>query len=78
MCLGELGRVARVEAAAAEVRVGARTLRVSLLTLPEPVTPGDWVLVHSGYALARLTAQEAADASVLRGAVADAEEGSRP
>jgi hydrogenase expression/formation protein HypC len=69
MCLGELGEVVRVLAPAeVEVRVGPRTGVVSLLTLagPEPVAPGDWLLVHSGYALARLTAQEAADAQRIR------------
>lgn len=69
MCLGELGEVVQVRAPAeADVRVGTRTLTVSLLTLTgaEEPAPGDWLLVHSGYALARLTAEEAADAERIR------------
>lgn len=63
MCLGlpcEL--VALGPEGAGVVRTGRRLLDVSLLTLPEPVSVGDWVLVHSGYALARLTREEALDA----------------
>ncbi len=71
MCLGELGEVLGVRGPAeADVRVGARTVTVSLLTLadvgPEALGAGDWLLVHSGYALARLTPAEAADARQAR------------
>ncbi|HEX5333051.1 MAG TPA: HypC/HybG/HupF family hydrogenase formation chaperone [Cellulomonas sp.] len=48
-------------------RAGTRTLQVSLLTLDGPVVPGDWVLAHSGFALARLSAAEALEARTLRG-----------
>ena len=54
MCLGELGQVVEVSAGGeAQVRVGDRVRTVSLLTLDGPVTPGEWVLIHSGFALAR-------------------------
>jgi hydrogenase expression/formation protein HypC len=67
MCLGELGQILEVGAGAvAEVRVGERVRSVSLLTLEEPVSPGDWVLVHSGFALGRLTADEAHQAEHIR------------
>lgn len=73
MCLGELGEVLRVRGPAeADVRVGARTVTVSLLTLAGAgdgggaLVPGDRLLVHSGYALARLTAAEAAEAQEVR------------
>ena len=67
MCLGEL----------AEVGVGwvggplvggspGPPTTVSLLTLDGPVGPGDWLLCHSGFALRRLTPQEAHDAAALR------------
>ena len=39
----------------------------SLLAVSDPVGPGDWVLVHSGLVLARLTEHEAMDALKLRG-----------
>ncbi len=75
MCLGELGEVLHVRGPAeADVCVGARTVTVSLLTLPgagtgdgaDALVPGDRLLVHSGYALARLTAAQAAEAREVR------------
>ncbi len=38
------------------------------------VTPGDWVLVHVGFALTRLAEEEAADLLRLLRELADAEE----
>ena len=66
MCLGELAEVVGVNAQTALVSGDGRTRTVSLLTLTDPVTPGDWVLTHSGFALARLTAEDARAASALR------------
>ncbi len=67
MCLGELGQVQEVSGdGVAEVRVGDRARTVSLLTLDDPVTPGDWVLIHSGFVLSRLTADEAREAEQIR------------
>lgn len=67
MCLGELGQILEVtNGGVAEVRVGDRVVSVSLLTLDEPVAQGDWVLVHSGFALGRLTAGEAHEAYHIR------------
>ncbi len=67
MCLGELAEVTRVtESGTAEVSTGGRSRTVSLLTLEEPVAPGDWVLVHAGFALSRLTAEEVHEAALIR------------
>ena len=67
MCLGELAQVvASPVDGQAEVDSRGRRLHVSLLTLEVPVTAGDWLLVHSGFALARLTDEEAAEAARLR------------
>lgn len=67
MCLGELAEVTRVtEAGTVEVSTGGRRRTVSLLTLEEPVAPGDWVLVHAGFALSRLTAAEVQEATLIR------------
>lgn len=73
MCLGELGRVLVVSAGSADVQVGERVRTVSLLTLDDPVASGDWVQIHSGFALARLTAEEAAEAEQIR-SLTDSEE----
>jgi hydrogenase assembly chaperone HypC/HupF len=66
MCLGELGRVLVVAAGSADVQVGDRVRTVSLLTLDDPVASGDWVQIHSGFALAKLTAEEAGEAQQIR------------
>jgi len=66
MCLGELAEVIEVGTGTAVVCGGARTRTVSLLTLTEPLNSGDWVVIHSGFALARLTAEQANDATALR------------
>lgn len=67
MCLGELAEVLEApDARTALVRSSARVVTVSLLTLDGPVAPGDWLLCHSGFALRRLSPQEAHDAAALR------------
>jgi hydrogenase expression/formation protein HypC len=70
MCLGELAEVIDVGTQNALVSGGGRTRTVSLLTLTDPLTdpltPGDWVVIHSGFALARLTAEQAREATALR------------
>jgi hydrogenase expression/formation protein HypC len=44
----------------ATVLVHGRPLRIALLAVAEqPIGPGDWLLVHSGLALARIDADEA-------------------
>jgi len=47
------------------VSFGGITKEVCFAYTPE-VVPGDWVLVHSGLVLERLTEQEARDALQLR------------
>ena len=72
MCLGDLGQVLEVAAdGTALVRTQTRTLTVSLLTLEAPVAPGDWVVCHSGFALGRVTAEEAMEATAIRAGVPD-------
>lgn len=67
MCLGELAEVLQLTGdSAALVRSEARTVTVSLLTLDDAVAPGDWVVCHSGFALSRLTLEEARDAAAIR------------
>jgi hydrogenase expression/formation protein HypC len=67
VCLGELAEVLEApDARIAVVRSSVRTATVSLLTLDGAVEPGDWLLCHSGFALRRLTPDEARDAAALR------------
>jgi len=61
MCVGQIARVIEVpDGGVAEVDVDGRILRVSLVAVDEPVAAGDWLLVHSGIAVLRLTAGDAA------------------
>lgn len=67
MCLGEVVRLVEVGTdGAALAQLGSRTVPVSLLTLDEQVVAGDWVVMHSGFALSRLTDDEASEALALR------------
>ena len=66
MCLGEVLQLVEV---AGDLAVGRRDrslVDLSLLTLEQPVVPGDWVVAHSGFALERLDPQEAAAALAVR------------
>lgn len=68
MCLGLLCRLLELrQDGTALVSHDGRTIRVSLLTLVDGAEPGDWLLVHSGYALARLTPDQARQTRTVRG-----------
>lgn len=67
MCLGVPGRIVRVAEAGrisgeaiATVDFQGSRVDVSLALVPE-ARPGDWVLVHAGFALTRLDEREAAE-----------------
>ena len=67
MCLGMVCQaVAVLDGEVALVRSGDRELPASLLALDGPVAPGDWLMVHAGFALGRLTAQQAEEALAIR------------
>jgi hydrogenase expression/formation protein HypC len=67
MCLGEVGLVRHVASPDhISVEVGGRLTTVSAMLLDSVPYAGDWVLVHSGFALAQLSESEARDALGLR------------
>jgi hydrogenase expression/formation protein HypC len=67
MCLSDLAQVIDLaDDRTARARVGDRVVTISLLTLDGPVGPGDWLQVHAGFALARLTEDERRDAERIR------------
>ena len=67
MCLGMVGQVlAMGSPGCIEVDAGDRVITASLLMMTDAVGPGDWVLMHSGLVLGRLTEHEAKDALELR------------
>ncbi len=62
MCLAVPVRVVDVpEEGKARVQVGAgeNHMEISTILLPEPPRPGDYVIVHAGFALRALDAAEA-------------------
>ena len=71
MCLSDLGRVVAVDEVrhSASVDVGDRVIQVSTVTLgldgPQPAV-GDWLVVHTGFAVERLSATAAADIQQAR------------
>ena len=76
MCLGipaqlVAGETGHPDLVMAEVGGVPRTVNVGLLD--ERPGPGDWILVHMGFALNVMTPQEAADALTALGAEREAE-----
>lgn len=66
MCLGIPGQIVEVlrepgDLALVDVSGTKRQVNVGLLD-GEPVTPGDWILIHTGFALMKIDEQEARDA----------------
>ncbi len=58
----------------AAVDMGGVTRVINMGLLDEPLAPGDWVLVHMGFALQAMTADEARDALDALGAERAAED----
>ena len=66
MCLGIPGQVVELAAetdqlARVDVAGVRRTINIGLLE-DDPVTPGDWVLIHVGFAMSKIDEEEAARA----------------
>jgi len=75
MCLGELAEVIAVAGATAEITTSnGRRATVSLMVLGEPVDVGDWLVVHAGFALEKITHDEAQEAARIRGALGPKED----
>jgi len=67
MCLGEICEVTEVRPGGrALVRSDQRAQEVLLMTVTGDVAPGDWLVCHSGFALERISADEAREASLIR------------
>lgn len=67
MCLGIPGRVVELTPGTdlARVDVAGVVREIDLGLLDGPFVPGDFILVHSGFALERMTADDAHDALEL-------------
>lgn len=64
MCLAVPLRVVSIEGATAEVEMGGVRRRVSLVLVPDAQV-GDYVLVHTGFAISRLDEKEAEETLAL-------------
>jgi hydrogenase expression/formation protein HypC len=58
MCLAAPARVISVSDNTAVVDYGGVETTTRLDTLPEPVAPGDYVLIHTGFAIRRLSPED--------------------
>ena len=58
MCLGVPGRVISVEGSTALVDFWGVTKPIRLDLVDQPVSPGDYVLNHVGFAIRRIPAEE--------------------
>jgi hydrogenase expression/formation protein HypC len=75
MCLGLPGQVLDTDTAHpdlvnAVVGGANRVINVGLLDDGEPVQQGEWLLIHMGFALSRMTDAEAQDSLDLLGTLA--------
>jgi hydrogenase expression/formation protein HypC len=76
VCLAIPMRIVSIEDGLATIEAGGLTQRAALVLVPEAAV-GDYVLVHAGYAITVLDAEEAAERERLFDELlrADAEEG---
>jgi len=78
MCLAVPGRVVECRGDEAVVDFQGNTLTVSKVLTPE-VAPGDWVLVHAGFAITQLDEADARETwDYLRQMTADAGDQAAP
>ncbi|GAB4366311.1 MAG: HypC/HybG/HupF family hydrogenase formation chaperone [Deltaproteobacteria bacterium] len=71
MCLGIPAKVLAVEGETASVEVGGATREVSVILL-DGVEPGEWVILHAGFAIQKLDPEEAEKTLALLREIADA------
>lgn len=73
MCLGVPARVMEVEGSSATVEVGGARREISIMLLDD-VKAGDWVILHAGFAIEKLSPEEAEKTLALFKEIADATE----
>lgn len=59
MCLGFPGLIEWKDEYSAGVDIGGTKREVSLMMLADEIEIGDWVMVHAGFAIAKMDAEEA-------------------
>lgn len=67
MCLGTVAKVVEVPGEGrAVVEHGDRREEVLKMTVGDDIRPGDWVVIHSGFVLERISGARATDALAIR------------
>jgi len=75
MCLGVPGLVVAVDGAQAIVDFRGVRRKVALDVVDEPVAPGDHVLVHVGFAIRRIAAEDLRDTLAFFEAMSGGDDG---
>jgi hydrogenase expression/formation protein HypC len=73
MCLGVPARVIEVKESFATVEVGGARREISVMLL-DRVAAGDWVILHAGFAIEKLSPEEAEKTLALFKEITDATE----
>jgi hydrogenase expression/formation protein HypC len=73
MCLGVPARVIEVKESSATVEVGGARREISVMLL-DRVAAGDWVILHAGFAIEKLSPEEAEKTLALFREITDAAE----
>lgn len=76
MCLAVPAKVHAIEGDEGVVELHGNVVRVSTVLVPD-TTPGDWVLVHAGFAIQRMTEREAQDTFEVLADMATAHDATR-
>jgi hydrogenase expression/formation protein HypC len=64
MCLAVPGQIVSREDNLGVIDIRGNRLRAGLALVPD-AQPGDWVLVHAGFAITQVTPQDAAETNAL-------------
>ena len=73
MCLGIPARILETGDGAAVVELGGVRREISVMLIDDAAV-GEWVIVHAGFAIERLSEEEAAQTLALFREIADADE----
>jgi hydrogenase expression/formation protein HypC len=64
MCLAVPGKIVSREDNIGVIDIRGNRLRAGLALVPD-ARPGDWVLIHAGFAITEVTPQDAAETNAL-------------
>ncbi|MDR0454755.1 MAG: HypC/HybG/HupF family hydrogenase formation chaperone [Deferribacteraceae bacterium] len=59
MCVGIPAKIEECDEVSAIVDISGTKREISMMTLDSPAKPGDWVLIHAGFAVTLLDPEEA-------------------